>query len=216
MRRWRAASCRLDAYLDQFNREHSRRDDVDEDRDRPGGNQRRLSNHMGGSMNDSPVPRWGTLVKSSSVVCGLAVAASLALAAPARAPANDMVAEPFQGVSIHVGIVTRQGGNVESPCPFRSVNCMKKWKSLPRDARQIGPDLRNPVPGGLFYFLLGQPDHLHPGPGSVGGWTFSVTGPDMAPSDKPWDTVEGNQWKFIPSFAVLALCATSSEEKYAR
>jgi len=32
MRRWRAASCQSDAYLDQFGREHSRRDDVDEDR----------------------------------------------------------------------------------------------------------------------------------------------------------------------------------------
>jgi len=111
-----------------------------------------------------PVPRWGTSVKSSSLVCGLAGAASLALAATARAPANDMVAEPFQGVSIHVGIVTRQRGNVESPCPFHSVRCMKKRNSLPRDAGQIGPDLGNPVPGGLFYFLLGQPTTSTLGP----------------------------------------------------
>ena len=91
MRRWRAASCQSDAYLDQFGREHSRRDDVDEDRHRIGGNLPRLSDHMGGSMNDSPVPRWGTLVKSSSLVCGLAVAASLALAAPARADQYEYV-----------------------------------------------------------------------------------------------------------------------------
>jgi len=91
MRRWRAASCQSDAYLDQFDREHSRRDDVDEDRHRIGGNQRRLSDHMGGSMNDNPVPRWGTLVKSSSLVCGLAAAASLALAAPAHADQYEFV-----------------------------------------------------------------------------------------------------------------------------
>ena len=42
-------------------------------------------------MNDNPVPRWGTLVKSSSLVCGLAVAASLALAAPARADQYEYV-----------------------------------------------------------------------------------------------------------------------------
>ena len=32
-----------------------------------------------------------------------------------------MVAEPFQGASIHTGIMTHQGGKVESPCPFRSI-----------------------------------------------------------------------------------------------
>ena len=32
----------------------------------------------------------------------------------------------------------------------------------------------------------------------------------MALSDKPWDTVEGNQWKFIPKLAVLALCGAPS------
>jgi len=27
----------------------------------------------------------------------------------------------------------------------------------------------------------------------------------MAPSDKPWDTMEGNQRKFMPKLAVLTL-----------
>ena len=38
-----------------------------------------------------------------------------------HAPTHDVVAEPFQGASVHAGIMTHEGGNVESPCPFLSV-----------------------------------------------------------------------------------------------
>ncbi len=37
------------------------------------------------------------------------------------APTHDVVAEPFQGVTVHGSIMTHQGGNVESPCPFLSI-----------------------------------------------------------------------------------------------
>ena len=37
------------------------------------------------------------------------------------APTHDVVAEPFQGASIHAVIMTDKSGNVESLCPFRSV-----------------------------------------------------------------------------------------------
>ena len=41
------------------------------------------------------------------------------------AATHDVVAEPFQGVSIHGSIMTHQGGNVESPCPFLSIRRTK-------------------------------------------------------------------------------------------
>ena len=37
------------------------------------------------------------------------------------APTHDVVAEPFQGASIHASIMTHEGGKVESPCPFVSI-----------------------------------------------------------------------------------------------
>ena len=51
----------------------------------------RISDHMEGSMNDIPRPSRRTVVKSASVVWGLAVVASLALAAPARADQYEYV-----------------------------------------------------------------------------------------------------------------------------
>ena len=41
------------------------------------------------------------------------------------APTHDVVAEPFQGASIHEAIMTHQGGNVEPPCPFLSIRRTK-------------------------------------------------------------------------------------------
>ena len=41
------------------------------------------------------------------------------------APTHDVVAEPFQGASVHAVIMTHQGGNVESPCPFLSIRRTK-------------------------------------------------------------------------------------------
>ena len=38
-----------------------------------------------------------------------------------HASAHDVVAEPFQGVSVHAVIMTDKGGNVESPCTFLSI-----------------------------------------------------------------------------------------------
>ena len=37
------------------------------------------------------------------------------------APTHDVVAEPFQGASIHTGIMTDEGGNVQLLCPFPSI-----------------------------------------------------------------------------------------------
>jgi hypothetical protein len=41
------------------------------------------------------------------------------------APAHDVVPEPFQGASVHAGIMTHQGGKVELPCPFLSIRPTK-------------------------------------------------------------------------------------------
>ena len=42
-----------------------------------------------------------------------------------HAPTHDVVAEPFQGASVHAVIMTDQGGNVESLCPFLSIRRTK-------------------------------------------------------------------------------------------
>ena len=42
-----------------------------------------------------------------------------------HAPTHDVVAEPFQGASVHAAIMTHQGGNVEPPCPFLSIRRTK-------------------------------------------------------------------------------------------
>src|SRR6185312_3723450 len=41
--------------------------------------------------------------------------------AQCHAATHDVMAEPFQGVSVHAVIMTDKGGNVESPCPFLSI-----------------------------------------------------------------------------------------------
>ena len=45
--------------------------------------------------------------------------------AQCHAPTHDVVAEPFQGASVHAVIMTHKGGNVESPCPFLSIRRTK-------------------------------------------------------------------------------------------
>ena len=53
------------------------------------------------------------------------------------APTHDVVAEPFQGMTVHRSIMTHQGGNVESPCPFRSICCTKQRKLFLGDSGQV-------------------------------------------------------------------------------
>ena len=43
--------------------------------------------------------------------------------------AHDVVAEPFEGASVHAGIMTHEGGNVEPPCPVLSVHGMQWTES---------------------------------------------------------------------------------------
>ena len=78
------------------------------------------------------------------------------------APNHDVVAEPFQGVSVHGSIMTHEGGKVEPPCPFLSVHSTKQRRSFPVYSGQVGPDLGDCVPEQFLNFLFRQPDHLHP------------------------------------------------------
>ena len=82
------------------------------------------------------------------------------------APTHDVVAEPFQGASIHEVIMTHQGGNVESPCPFRSVrrtNSGSYFLGTPASSALTWVTVSQKS---LLHLLLGPPDHLdlgHPG-----------------------------------------------------
>ena len=41
-------------------------------------------------------------------------------------PTHDVVAEPFQGVAVHAGIMTHEAGNVEPSYPFCSICCTNR------------------------------------------------------------------------------------------
>jgi len=83
-----------------------------------------------------------------------------------------VVAEPFQGASIHAGIMTHQGGKVESPCPFRSIRRANEWRSFPRDTREIGADPGNRARWWLDFCV---PAPRRPRPGDL----LEATGGDL-------------------------------------
>jgi hypothetical protein len=64
------------------------------------------------------------------------------------APTHDVVAEPFQGVSIHIDIMADKSGNVESPWPIISISRTKQRKLIRRDSGQSPSP--SPLVAGLF------------------------------------------------------------------
>src|SRR6478736_4754053 len=65
-------------------------------------------------------------------------------------------------------MMAHQDGRVESPCRFRSTQCMSEEKPFPGYARQIGPDLGDRIPEQLLHLVLGHPGDLDPGcPGQL-------------------------------------------------
>ena len=116
------------------------------------------------------------------------------------APTHDVVAEPFQGASVHRSIMTHEGSNVESPYPFLSTRCTDNRSYF------LGTPARSALTWvivsqeGFLHLLLGQADHLHLGIRAtsrrttfglgerLAGPPFLVAAPSMATSAKPAGT----------------------------
>ena len=71
-----------------------------------------------------------------------------------------MVPEPFQGASVHEGIMAHEWPEVEPACAFLSTWCAAERKLLPLNTRQVGANLGDRVPEDLLHLLLGQADDL--------------------------------------------------------